>query len=313
MGTGRAASKFIADLKFAHSHQVNLITSHSYSRASSFRKSLNLNCKITSHSDIVFAKNIDAVYIATHSNLHVNHIRLALAMKVPILCEKPIALNLEDAQAVYRMADVKDVTLIEGIWNLFLPTTQMALQKFRKVQGGVSLVATFGRRFEPKLHQRLFSPKISGGALYDLGIYPIALSVAAFGRADRILAEVERRKDGLITGINLDLKFPFGNRAMIQSSISKALENSATFEFEGQQVSLTPEFISSKHLMVTTDSKQTIFDFTNELPGIGLWKEAKEIQNEMNVKSKEYMNFRGISLETHRILSSISALEGDRK
>lgn len=312
VGTGHASAKFVRDLDFLPSHSISHVSSSSRIRAESFIKDHGLSAKPILHEEISTISNPSAVYIASHSNEHFNHILSAISLGLPILCEKPLALSLREVERLYFSAIQNKVTLIEGLWTLFLPGI-LELKKRKEefpTQSDWFLKAEFGKRFSYDPKFRLFSNEKSGGSLYDLGIYPVATAIFLLGNLTLETGEIQRDSSGLILDFQAILSNNQRNRVEIRGSIIENLTNSLRLERGVESFEVQSPFIGNANVFFQSGFlKKKIYSAEN-LSGQGLWKEAHFMEMAAsNLVSLEIERLQEISLATHRILDAINKLD----
>jgi predicted dehydrogenase len=165
---------------------------------------------------------VDAVYIATPHTLHHENALGCLAAGKAVLCEKPFTINARQAEEVIGLARKKKIFLMEAMWTRFLPIfvkvrallAERAIGEVHQVQADFA----FRADFDPK--GRLFNPALGGGALLDIGVYPVSLASMVFGEAPRRIASL-----AVLGGTGVDeqsaavLEFSAGRLAVISFSL----------------------------------------------------------------------------------------------
>lgn len=143
--------------------------------------------------------DIDVVYIATPNHRHAPDTLTALAAGKGVVVEKPFALNASEARQMIAQARERGLLLMEALWTRFLPGIR-ALQELL-AQGAIGsptlLQADFGFTAHFDAHSRLFDPKLGGGALYDIGVYPLFLALLLFGPPEIIAAQARLAPTGV--------------------------------------------------------------------------------------------------------------------
>lgn len=310
LGTGHAASKFVRDLKFLPNHRVSHVGSRSTTRAREFIDYHKLSSEAITLATLFDIKNADAIYIATDSSLHFTCVNASIRLKLPILCEKPLALNINDVEELYKIASDQNVMLIEGLWTLFLPGLYELKKLFdlRENMSSFSMKASYGKKFEYDPAFRLFSKEKSGGALYDLGIYPVASSVFLFGEPTLKEIEITRSQDGLVLSFAAVLSFAGNNEAYIQSSLIENLPNKLILTDDLNEFEVESPFIGNSSIHCVRGAEVLPVYSNSEMRGIGLWKEAEFVERISNgFENSGVTEIQKISLSTHRILHEIES------
>jgi predicted dehydrogenase len=182
LGPGGIARAFAKDLTYLEGHTVGAVGSRSLINAQVFANDFG-GTAYGSYEELVNDSTIDAIYVATPHPAHHDNVILALNAGKPVLCEKPFAVNAAEAQAMVDAASHNKVALMEAMWARFLPH----YAKVREiVASGVlgpilSIHADHGQRLADQNIPRLVDPHLAGGALLDLGIYPISFAHMILG------------------------------------------------------------------------------------------------------------------------------------
>lgn len=184
LGCGHIAETFVSSMAFVNNASIEACAASHSARAQSFANKHNIPKYFGTYADMLQQRSIHAVYIATTHNFHFEHIKLCLHHGKHVLCEKPLTLNEAQAKEVYELAKAHNLLLIEAVWTRFLP----AIQSMQKVIAAgeigdiVAIQANFSlNRDLPDTH-RLNNKKLAGGALLDLGIYPLTIADIVFGK-----------------------------------------------------------------------------------------------------------------------------------
>lgn len=182
-GPGRIAHKFAKSLPHSEG-KLAAVASSCQERATTFAKDYNLNLAFGSYKELLQSGEIDALYVATTNQLHLDISAMALDFGIPVLCEKPLTLSKSETQLLVSIAKQKQVFLMEGLWSLFLPHIRQAVSWIEQGKIGklIHVQADFGFLAEENPTNRIFNPELGGGVAKDIGIYPIALFYHLLGR-----------------------------------------------------------------------------------------------------------------------------------
>ncbi len=218
VGTGKICRSFCKALSLLKNAEVSAVCSRSMEKAKGFAEEFNIPAAYDSVEDMAGDENVDIVYIGTP---HVNHADIALAAidkGKAVLCEKPLSINAKQASAAIEAAKAKKVFLMEGMWTRFLPTTQQVYKwisdgrigKVREVN------ASFFHKTPYDKSDRTIAVELGGGALLDLGVYPIFLAQWLLGgRPNDISSCVTRCENGIDWQSSATMKFCDGGMATI--------------------------------------------------------------------------------------------------
>jgi predicted dehydrogenase len=161
-----------------------------------------------------------------------------------VLCEKAFAINSKQAEEMVELARSKRVFLMEALWTRFLPH----YLKVRDMIGNGELgdlkgvIANFGFKPQEPVPQRLFDPALGGGALLDIGIYPVFLAQSLLGVPDEITAHMNPAPTGVDEQCSIQFKYKNGKSANLFATLASNLETDAdVFGTEGR-IRLTSRF-----------------------------------------------------------------------
>lgn len=245
----------------------------------------------------------DIVYIATPHTTHYSYSMACLHRHVAVLCEKPWALDPEEAQNMVDLARAKGVFLMEGMWIRFLPSIRQLLVLLeRHVIGSVhSLSAEIGFRAPYDLTNRFYNPALGGGSLFDVGIYPIYLSLLIFGMAMKIQAAARIGPSGVDESCAMVFEYFEGAYALLESSIIKDTRREACiFGENGVIIVKSPWYEKSPAIEVKYyDGRQEAY--STEWAGRGFQYEIREVEEclrHKTIESKRHSHMTGIQLSS---------------
>jgi len=193
IATGSIARKFATGLRSVDGAELVAVGSRSREKADEFGDEFDIPRRHAGYEALVGDGDVDAVYVATPHNLHVENTILALEAGKAVLCEKPFAINAEQARMAVHVARENNLFLMEAMWTRFFPI----MYRLRELLvGGVlgeirMVTADFGFRAEVDPDRRLFNPALGGGGLLDVGVYPVSFMSMVLGRPSRITGMAE--------------------------------------------------------------------------------------------------------------------------
>lgn len=218
VGTGAMAKGFIEDARRTGQCEFVAVASHDQRRAEAFADQMGILQAYHSIEDLCDNNVIDVVYIA---NTHVHHVASALTVLEagkPVLIEKPMALSEAQAERLFETARQHNVFCAEALWTRFSPNYQSLMSQLSNGRLGDlrHIQASFGFRVDPEHSpKRLLDPHQAGGALLDIGIYPLLLPLYLWGEPDNIEGHVELNGDGVDIASDLTLVYANGKCAQL--------------------------------------------------------------------------------------------------
>lgn len=230
LGPGRISRKFAQGLREAAGAELAAVGSRDAGRAAAFAADFGGLRAHGSYEALAADPAVDAVYIGTPHAQHEEHTVLCLSRGKHVLCEKPLAINAEQAGRMVDAARRSQLVLMEAMWTRFLPSIVRVRELIAAGSiGDVRLVtADFGFRaaFDP--HSRLFAPGLGGGALLDLGIYPLTLASMLVGPPVEIRASANLGATRVDEEVAIMLRHAGGEIALLAASLRADTPREAT-------------------------------------------------------------------------------------
>ena len=183
LSTGYIAHRFAEALRFLPDAELVAVGSRSEASARRFADQHRIPHCHCGYDRLVEDPDVDVVYVATPHPCHKEHILLSLEAGKPVLCEKPLTINAADTATVIQAARDRSLFLMEAMWSRFLPAVVRARELIAQgVLGELQILsADFGFRADPDPKGRLYNLELAGGALLDVGVYPVSLAFMIFG------------------------------------------------------------------------------------------------------------------------------------
>lgn len=247
LGSGRMAAEFVDELhSHPNAHPVAVASSH-LERARDFAMQKGCDRALSSYESLIALSDLDAVYIATTNESHFENAMRCIEKKRPVLVEKPICTRLSDLAVLITAAKSNRVFCMEAMWTLFFPALE-ALKKTITDLGSVTHVeASFCIRvpFDPR--HRLYDPARGGGALLDIGIYPLTFAYFLLGsRPERIDSRLTFAPSGTDDGGEITLVYAGGVRARLVYSLHGESPHRAEIHCERGRVTVDNFFHPSQ-------------------------------------------------------------------
>jgi predicted dehydrogenase len=221
LGTGGIAQTFVSDLRLTDSGVVSAAGSRSQASADRFADSFGIEGRHASYESLVADPSVDVVYVATPHPVHRANAILALRAGKPVLVEKPFAMNAAEATEIVEVAREHRLFAMEAMWTRFLP--HIAVVRDWLAQGAlgeiVTVTADHGQWFAEDPGFRLFAPELGGGALLDLGVYPVSFASMVLGAPNRIVSI----SDPAFTGVDAQTSMVFGYASGAQAVLTCTL------------------------------------------------------------------------------------------
>ncbi len=216
LGAGGIAEKMAATIKEMPEVEAYAVASRSLEKAEKFAEQHGFEKAYGSYEEMVKDEAVDLVYVATPHSHHLEHGKLCARHGKNMLVEKAFTQNAGQAKELLELAKEKRVLAAEAIWTRYMPSKQMILDVMESgIIGEIhSLHATLSY---PGAHaERIRQPELAGGALLDLGVYPLNFAFMAFGDdVERIDASAALAETGVDMAVNMTLKYRDGKVASL--------------------------------------------------------------------------------------------------
>jgi predicted dehydrogenase len=222
LATGRIAATFTEDLLTLDDAEVVAVGSRTGEAAQDFADRYGIPRAHGSWAELAADPDVDIVYVATPHSAHHAAAALCLDAGKAVLCEKPLTLDAEQAEDLVRRAEANGVFFMEAMWTRCVPAILRMVEMVRDgVIGEPRLVtADFSVSFEAGPEHRLRNPALGGGALLDLGVYPLAISRLVHGAPSAVTAVATLTPEGVDATTAVTLLHPAGGMSALTCSIS---------------------------------------------------------------------------------------------
>lgn len=223
-GTGVIARRFVTEIAEVASAVVVAVGSDDAARAAAFAGSFGIARSYGSHDELAADPEVDVVYVASTQDRHLRDVLLFVGSGRHVLCEKPFALSIDDARTMCDAATAADVLLMEALWSRFLPSyvdlAQLVADGAIGVPQLVEANFAFSVPTDLRATHRLFDPARGGGALFDLGVYPVQLAHLVFGAPDTVAATARFGDRGIDEQTAVLLGWTSGGAALLHAAIA---------------------------------------------------------------------------------------------
>lgn len=278
IGTGGIADAFATDLALTDSGVVAAVGSRSGESADRFAERFGVPRAHASYESLVQDPEIDVVYVATPHPMHRDNAILALEAGKPVLVEKPFTMNAAEARDVVAAARANELFAMEAMWTRFLP--HIAVIRDWLAQGAlgeiVTVTADHGQWFVEDPAFRLFAPELGGGALLDLGIYPVSFASMVLGRPSRIVSLSDPAFTGVDAQTSMLLGYENGAHAVLTCTLRAKSPTTASIVGTDARIELDGDFYAPTSVrLVPRDGEPTIVASDHE--GRGLRHQADEV------------------------------------
>lgn len=225
LGTGGISHQFARGLSSLTDGKLVAVGSRTLESAEKFAKEFGADRAHEGYDALANDPDMDAIYIGVPHPYHFENAMRCLNAGKPVLCEKPFTINAGELEKLIATAREKQIFLMEAMWTRYFP----AMIKLRELIadgaiGDVRMIqAHFGFRTEFRADHRLFAPELGGGALLDVGIYPISFASMILGEPSEVTSTAELGETGVDEQSAYLFKYAGGQIAILSSATRTAM------------------------------------------------------------------------------------------
>lgn len=245
-GTGSIARQFAADIGHAANARLTSVAGRSADKVEAFIGPLQGVTGFHSLDDMIVSGLVDAVYVATSNTVHLDQTLACIGAGMPVLVEKPLTASLPEALEIRSAARSSGSFVMEAMWARYLPAFTAAHNAIRA--GAIGQVRRFQADIAWKVPydpaNRLFDRDQGGGALHDIGVYPLSLARCVLGTPQTVAGKWRAAPSGVDIGALISLSFADAT-ATITCGFDRDGTNQLVVEGDDGVLVLGPLFINA--------------------------------------------------------------------
>ncbi len=278
IGTGTVARNFAEDFVHAKTGELVAVASRKKETADKFAIDFDIDIAFVDYFSLINSDQVDVIYIAVPHHLHFNIAKACILAKKSVLCEKPFTINYEQSLELYNLAEQHEVFAMEAMWTRFNPVIEQVYDWIKDGELGQlhSIKADFGFVGPTDPQHRLLNKSLAGGALLDLGIYPVFLAQLFFGKPDFV------QNQSIIGDTDVDLLnqillgWEQGQLASLESSLISHSPNKAVLSGSKGYIEIDSTWLMAKSCkMIDLSNNERAIEF--DFPGMGYQFEIDEV------------------------------------
>jgi predicted dehydrogenase len=279
LGTGSIAHAQTSDL-LAHGFSVTAVGSRAQDSADAFAAEFGIASAYPSYESLVAADDVDVVYVSTPHPMHAANALLALNAGKHVLVEKSFTVNAREAREVVDLAESKGLVVLEAMWTRFLPHMIRIRDIVRSGEIGEvhTLIADHNQVASEDPKGRMYNPELGGGALLDLGIYPVSFAWDLFGEPSKVLASATRTKTDVDRQTAIILEYPNDQRAVLHAALDNVGQNTAVVMGSTGRIVVDAVWYSPTTFTVYNRRGEVTERFVSEVIGRGMQYQAWELE-----------------------------------
>ncbi|KQQ33089.1 dehydrogenase [Duganella sp. Leaf126] len=281
LGTGKIAKAFASALQDTPGATLAAVASRSVDSATKFGAAFGAQRAHGSYQALADDAGVDVVYIATPHPMHHENALMCLNAGKGVLVEKSFTMNRREAADIIDLARAKNLFVMEAMWTRFLPAV---IEAKRIVDSGeigtpANITADFGFTSDAGPEHRLFNPALGGGALLDLGIYPLSIAAFFLGDVTGVQAQAQMTETGVDMQTAFTLTHAGGGLSSCLCSLRSRTATELTIAGTRGYVRLSDRFHNTESFSVTVIDGASRSERTVTVPrsGNGYTHEAQEV------------------------------------
>lgn len=216
----RALTGLKSNLSYASSIELYAVASRTFEKAQDFAQQWGFQKAYGSYEEMLEDKEVELVYVASPHSHHYQHAKMCLEHGKHVLLEKAFTVNASQAEELILLSREKGILLAEAIWTRYMPSRNMLdeIVESGVIGEPVSLMANLG--YPMRYKERLQKPELAGGALLDVGVYPINFAMMVFhGNIEKMETTAVMSPEGVDWINSVTLTFEGGKMAILHSTM----------------------------------------------------------------------------------------------
>lgn len=279
LGTGFIAGLQTQDLA-ENGFTVQAVGSRNAESSKAFSEKFGIPTAHASYEALVADPDVDVIYVASPHTYHHAHALLALNAGKHVLVEKPFTINAREAKEIFALAEAKGLVALEAMWSRFLPhmirlreiLQDGTLGEIRKV------TASHNQNLPKDPAHRLNDPSLGGGALLDLGVYPVSFVLDVLGTPDTIRASAAMTATGVDRQTAAIFEYPDGQQAIVDCALDTASNNRAAVIGTEGWIDIEPTWYNPTPFTRFDNAGNVLETFDQPVTSRGMQYQAAEME-----------------------------------
>ena len=279
LGTGLISGIFAKDL-VENGFTISAVGSRSQGSADEFAATYGIATAHASYEALAEDPDVDVIYVGTPHPFHAENATLALEHGKHVLVEKPFTINAAEAASVVALAEEKGLVVLEAMWTRWLPHV---LRLREVIAAGTigdvrTVIADHNQSLPTDPAHRLNNPDLGGGALLDLGIYPVSFAWDILGEPSSVYASSTPTATGVDQQTAIVLGYESGAKALLHTALNTAGPNTASIIGTNGWIEIAKTFYAPTTFTVYTTDGTVVETYTSEVSSRGMQFQAWEAE-----------------------------------
>jgi predicted dehydrogenase len=290
LAPGYIAGSFASALRAATGQHIQAVASRSLDRAKAFAEEFGAATAYGAYDELVADPDVDVVYVASPHSEHRAQALLATGAGKPVLVEKAFARNGNEAREIVESAAAAGVFAMEAMWTRFLPHIDVVRRCLEDgLLGEVHTVhADHGQKLYPNGPARMSEPSLAGGAMLDLGIYPVSFAHFVLGDFVDVTASGTRTDKGVDAQAAIGVTSSSGAMGVLGTTMLTKTPTTAAVCGTEARLEIDGDFYGPRAVVRLVANDGTELDqFSNPDTTHGLHFEACEVARQVTAGASE--------------------------
>ena len=268
LSAGGIATAVADDFRIAGIN-IQAVGARDLTKANEFADKFDIPNRHQGYEALVYDPEVDVVYVSTPHPWHHRHALLALNAGKHVLLEKPFTINAREAQEIKELAAAKQLFVLEAMWTRFLPSMDAIFEVINSgILGEIRLITADHSQYLPHV-PRLWEPELGGGALLDLGIYPVSFAVRVLGLPQKMTAKSTLTGEKVDETTSVIFEYENGAQATLTTCMSAAGPVTAVVTGTFGRIEIDKSFYNQTSFKVYNQGGEVIQSYAQKIDGIG--------------------------------------------
>ncbi len=281
LSAGGIATSVAGDFQVA-GLTIQAVGARELTKANAFAEKFDIPNRHQGYETLVNDPEVDVIYVSTLHPLHKRDALMVLNAGKHLLLEKPFTINAKEAEEIQSLATSKRLFVMEAMWTRFLPSMDAIFDVINSgVLGDIELL--IADHSQALTHvPRLVERELGGGALLDLGIYPISLAHRIFGKPAAITAKAKISHEKVDATTSMVFEYAGGKQATMTTSILGAGPVTAMVLGSNGRIEIDKSFYGQTSFRVFNRDGEVIKSYSEKIKGEGRQYQAIHVEECIN-------------------------------
>ncbi len=277
LGAGGIAKQQVSDMKL-HGFDIAAVAARDLAKAQAWADEMGVPTAYGSYEELASDPDLDAIYVATIHPTHAEAARIALEGGKHVLVEKPFTIDAAQARSIVELAASKNLVVLEAMWTRWLPHMVRIREILAEGLLGDVRVVLADHDQNNGENERMKRLELGGGALLDLGIYPVSFAWDVLGAPSSVIASATLTDAGVDAETAIILGYPSGAHAVLQTQMTGTGPNRAAVVGTKGRIEIESVWYNVVGFTRYDADNQVVERFDEKVEGRGMHFQAAELE-----------------------------------